>query len=231
MITREQQQINALESNLPAQHVRFAHEYVKDLHKSKAAIRAGYAPSGAHVQAARMLKNEHVAALVDLLSAKTLRRIDVSAERVLMEFAKIAFADPRDLLEFDGQQVNIKNLEDMEYPEVIKELEIESLKDRDGYEYGRIKKLKTYGKIEALNALAKYNALFTTNVNITGLGAQQPSGGAPVQVIINQRKPGEALEGTNTVVLSGAGVLSALPIGVTEDAEIVEDDIDEDDLI
>lgn len=228
MITKEQQEINNLEAELPAQYVRFAHEYVKDLHKGKSAVRAGYSPNGAHVQAGRMLQNARVSRLVQLLNAKTLRRIDISAEAVLMELAKIAFSDPRDVVEWDGRNVRVKTFDEMNYPEVIKELEVESLKDRDGFEYGTVRKVKMYGKLEALKMLAQYNALFTTNVNITGIESSQPSGGAPVRVIINQRKPGDALEGSNVVVLSGQGTTTtALPVG-TEDAEIIED---EDDLI
>jgi len=47
-----------------ARSLRFVQEYLKDFNGTQAAIRAGYSPKSAHVQANRLLKSDKVQALL-----------------------------------------------------------------------------------------------------------------------------------------------------------------------
>ena len=67
---------------LPKQE-RFCHEYVVDVNATQAAIRAGYSPKSAHVQASRLLSKANVAQRVEELKAEGTKRLDVRSEDVI----------------------------------------------------------------------------------------------------------------------------------------------------
>jgi phage terminase small subunit len=81
---------------------RFIAEYMTDLNATQAAIRAGYGERGASVQANRLLRNAKVAAEIAERTGERLMKLDITAERVLDELARIAFADARRLYRADG---------------------------------------------------------------------------------------------------------------------------------
>ena len=76
---------------------RFCEEYLVDLNATQAAIRAGYAPRAANVQGCRLMKREDVKAEIARLKAERGERAQISADDVLREVSRIAFAD-EDLL-------------------------------------------------------------------------------------------------------------------------------------
>ena len=78
----------------------FAAEYLKDLNATRAAIRAGYSAKTASSIGARLLADAGVARAVEAGMAARARRTEIDADRVVLELARIAFADPRDLMEW-----------------------------------------------------------------------------------------------------------------------------------
>ncbi|KKL66306.1 hypothetical protein LCGC14_2146260, partial [marine sediment metagenome] len=66
-----------------AKEARFAREYVVDLEKREAAIRAGYSKVTAASQASRLLTRVHVTDLIAKLQADLAGRIALTAEGVL----------------------------------------------------------------------------------------------------------------------------------------------------
>ncbi len=88
------QQIFFEESMTPRQYF-FVLEYLIDLNGEHAAVRAGYAPSNARSQAARLLQRPDVAAAIRTEMAERAQRTGITAERVIEEYARIAFADMR----------------------------------------------------------------------------------------------------------------------------------------
>src|SRR5262245_25133847 len=75
---------------------RLGSEYLADLNATEAAIRAGYKPTTAQEQAARLLSKERVQDAVAAGQAKRNGRLEITQDRVIAEQAKLAFADPRD---------------------------------------------------------------------------------------------------------------------------------------
>ena len=74
-------------------HEKFAREYVIDHNASQAAIRAGFTNGpGIGVTASRLLKDPKIADRIAYLDEKHLKAADITAERVLEELARIAFA-------------------------------------------------------------------------------------------------------------------------------------------
>src|ERR1700751_1632756 len=83
---------------LPCRRSRFVEEYILDLNGKQAAIRAGYSPKTAEVQASRLLRNVKVqVALEDAIQARS-RRTQITADSVVTELAKLAFSNIFDLV-------------------------------------------------------------------------------------------------------------------------------------
>ncbi len=91
---------------------RFVQEYCKDLNATQAAIRAGYAQKGAHVQGSRLLSDAKVRGSIDQLLAKAAAANQVTIERTLKEIARIAYADVRKLYDQNGNLKPIHELDD-----------------------------------------------------------------------------------------------------------------------
>ncbi len=77
---------------LTPRQARFVKEYLVDLNGTQAAIRAGYAVSGADVQAVRLLGNARVKAAVDAGAAKQHAQLDLTAQKVLTELLGVGYA-------------------------------------------------------------------------------------------------------------------------------------------
>ena len=126
------------------------------------------------------MKNVEIAAEVAAKTGKVCGKLEISAQRVLEELAKLAFYDPGDFFETDGSLKGIKEL-DADTRRAIAGLEVTELfegKDvADGPQqktvYGLLKKVKLTDKRAALELLGKYLKLFTDRSEISG-----PGGGA-----------------------------------------------------
>jgi phage terminase small subunit len=97
---------------LTARQKFFALEYLKDLNATQAAIRVGYSPKTAFVQASRLLSNVKVQGEVQKAMDARAKRIEISADKVLQAIALQAFYDTRRLFDEDGNCKPIHELDD-----------------------------------------------------------------------------------------------------------------------
>lgn len=84
--------------------IRFCHEYVKDLNKTRAYIRAGYnvkSDNSAAAAASTLLRNHKIQAYLGEIA-------DLSEVKIIAEVAAIALSKITDILEYDGTNINIK---------------------------------------------------------------------------------------------------------------------------
>lgn len=145
---------------LTAQQERFCREYIIDYHGTNAATRAGYSERSAHVTASRLLKNAKVLARVRELQGEQAERLCITADRVMMELAKVAFVDPGRLIDLNTGKVRADA-----GPNERASIASVRVKHGDGLsEY----ETKTYDKIKALELIGKRLGLFTDNVNLAG---------------------------------------------------------------
>lgn len=77
---------------------RFVNEYCVDENATQAALRAGYSENGAGQQAHLLLKNIEIAEAIAERMAEVAVAASITPEMVLREWAKIAFADPNELV-------------------------------------------------------------------------------------------------------------------------------------
>lgn len=135
-------------------HRLFVLEYLQDADAGKAAIRAGYAPRWARWNADRLLRNPAVrAALKQEMDARA-ERTGITAERVLDELVRLAFAELGRVVEWrpDGARMKPRDALSPDDTAAIAELAL----DGDG----RIVRLRLHDKDAALAALARRLGLY-----------------------------------------------------------------------
>lgn len=102
---------------------------------------------------------------------KRASKIDLSADKVLQEIAKIAFVDIRDLFTEDGDIRPVSEWNDT-LAASIAGLEIEALFEgfgQDRQEIGKTKKIKMNDKLKALELLGRHLVLFKDKIEVGGL--------------------------------------------------------------
>lgn len=164
--------------SLTKRQERFKAEYILSLNATNAAIKAGYSEKTAYSQGQRLLKNVEIAAAIAKETGKVCTKLEISAERVLAEIAKLAFFDPRKLFESDGSPIQVHELDD-ETAMAVAGFEFIELFEGTGdqkHAYGLLKKYKLTDKRASLELLGKYLKLFTDRTEVTGLN------GGPIQV-------------------------------------------------
>jgi phage terminase small subunit len=134
---------------------RFIDEYLVDLNGTQAAIRAGYAPKRASNSAWRLLRRPAIAAAVHEAMAARETRTRITADRVLKEYARIAFADMRRVTEWGPEGVKLRPHTAVSEDDAAAIAEIASGSDKGGR--GRI---KLHDKKGALDAIARHLGLF-----------------------------------------------------------------------
>jgi phage terminase small subunit len=154
---------------------RFVEEYLIDFKQREAAIRAGYSPASAHVTASRLMKAPAVEKALAEASKKMLDRFNITQERVLAEYARLAFSDLGDAIEIDDEgtaTINLAKIKDSkDFRAAVAEINQSDIKlGKDG-EGGveRRTRIKLHDKKGALDALAKYLRLMPDQrVEVTG---------------------------------------------------------------
>lgn len=93
-------------SKLTPKQKRFVDEYLIDLNATQAYIRAGYKASTeaiAGVEGHKLLKNPKIEKAISEAMEKRSKRTNITADRVLNQLAKFAFADIRDLMTWEEE--------------------------------------------------------------------------------------------------------------------------------
>lgn len=78
---------------------RFVNEYCVDENATQSAIRAGYSENGAGVQGHELLKNIKIKEAIAERMEEVAVAAGITPEMVLLEWSKIAFADPNELVD------------------------------------------------------------------------------------------------------------------------------------
>src|SRR5277367_5973298 len=92
---------------------RFVAEYLANgLNATKAAISAGYSEKTAASIGEENLRKPEISAAIKERTSKIMERLEVNAELVVQEIAKLAFFDPRKLFNGDGSLKLISEIDD-----------------------------------------------------------------------------------------------------------------------
>src|SRR5271155_943246 len=143
---------------LTPKQARFVEEYLVDANGKAAAIRAGYSPKTAEVQASRLLRSPKVRVpFEDAMQARS-KRTEVTADRVVTEYAMISFANMRDYWPRTGETIDLQRL-DRDRTAAVKEIIIDEFVDQAGTLHRRTR-LKLHDKRAALDSLARHLGMF-----------------------------------------------------------------------
>lgn len=147
---------------------RFVDEYLVDLNATQAAIRAGYSAKTAHSQGPRLLDDVGVKELIADAMAKRSESTKITAERVLQELGRVAFFDPRRLLNADGSPRPISELDD-DTAAVLAGMDIQEEYEGSGEDrrfIGYTKKFKLADKVGALNLAMRHLGMLTDKLEV-----------------------------------------------------------------
>lgn len=144
---------------------RFISEYLVDLNATQAAIRAGYSVDTAGaIGCENLTKPEIQAAIADAMRARE-ERTSITAEKVLREYARIAFFDAAKLFDEEGDPLRIHDI-DADTRAAIAGLDVQEMYE-ESVNTGRIKKYRIANKLGALDSVAKHLGMFTEKVDVT----------------------------------------------------------------
>lgn len=135
----------------------FCKEYLIDFNATQAAIRAGYSKKTAGQIGESLLKKVETQRYISELKNKLSNKLEISLEKVVAEYAKIAFTDIRDYYDDDSLLKPIKDLSD-NAAAALAGVEVDQLwgASMDGkIQIGETKKIKRWDKVKALDSLCK----------------------------------------------------------------------------
>lgn len=143
----------------------FVQEYLVDLNATQAAIRAGYSSKTAGEQAVRLLGNVKVSeALQKALEARQ-KRTQVTADRVLLELARLGLSDVRKLFDENGNLKKIQELDD-DAAACVSSVKVVEKAGGDGDQLLWVKEVKLWDKNSALEKIGKHLKMFTEKVDL-----------------------------------------------------------------
>jgi phage terminase small subunit len=159
---------------------RFVSEYLIDLNATQAAIRAGYSKRRAGSTSWDLLhKRQGVAEAIREAMLAREKRTLITADRVLQQFARIAFADIRELGETGKQGLEVKPLATLSDDLAAAVVEL-STNDKG-------MRLRLQNRIEALNALARHLGLFDQNQSRSKPASQHDEYRLPAREILRHK--------------------------------------------
>jgi phage terminase small subunit len=166
-----QEEVNAmLRANLTPKQERFVAEYLIDLNATQAAIRAGYSEKTAYCTGHENLKKPEIQIALQAKRQKIEQSTEITIERVLKEFARLGFQDPRKLFNDDGSPKGIHELDDDTAAAIagLDVMEIYEGTGKDRQFVGYLKKYKLADKKGALDSIGKHLGMFVDKKEVTG---------------------------------------------------------------
>jgi len=174
---------------LTAKQKAFIQEYPIDLNGTQAAIRAGYSAKTAEFQASKMLSKGKVQEAIQEALDKRAERTEITADRVLLEIARLAFSDIREYIDIGADGcVQVKTFEDMpkgasraiQYIKEKKRIIASGKGDGEETILESTFELKLWDKVKALEQLGKHLGFLFNNPD---------SDPEPVPIVINLVNP------------------------------------------
>jgi phage terminase small subunit len=167
---------------LTPKQMLFVREYLVDLNATQAALRAGYSAKTAGKIGFENLQKPEIAAAIAAAQTARAQRLEVTADRVLRELARLAFFDPRKLLNADGSPKALHELDD-DTAAAIAGLEVfEEFAGagQDRVQIGVVKKYKVADKNTALTNAMRHLGMLRDKVEHSGPDGKPLPAAAPV---------------------------------------------------
>jgi phage terminase small subunit len=125
---------------------------------TEAALAAGFSPHTAARQGGRMVKDVRVLSVLDKRREIVFDNLKITTERILLERARLAFFDPRKLLDKDGIPIPLHLLDD-DTAAAIAGLDVMQMGDENSV-LAVVKKYKLADKNASLTSLEKQKGMY-----------------------------------------------------------------------
>ena len=133
----------------------FAKYFVElGFHATKAAKLAGYSKTSAYELGSRLLKNVEIQAEIKRHIAIREQKMNVTDQRIIEELAMVAFSDPREYYDDEGELLPIQQLSEAA-AKALSEFTV-----KEGKDGSTVTKIKRDSKLSALETLAKIRTMF-----------------------------------------------------------------------
>ena len=153
--------------SLTPKQCRFVDEYLIDLNATKAAIRAGYSTNRANAMGHENLTKPDIAAAIEAAMKARSERTEITQDRVLAEYAKLAFLDPRRFYDEHGALKPV-HLLDADVAAALVGVDVVDSFDKESQTTTTTKKIKFVDKKGALDSCARHLGMFTEKVEHSG---------------------------------------------------------------
>jgi len=140
----------------------FVEEYLVDLNATQAAIRAGYSVKTANEQASRLLANVKIQTKIAKAMAERSKRTGVNQDRVILELARIAFANARDIINPEDGSIREDATEDD--LACIQSVKVKTMNGDKGYSEER--EVRLHNKMEALEKLGRHLGMWNDKIDL-----------------------------------------------------------------
>ncbi len=152
----------AAHKKLPPRQFLFVQEYVSSLNATQSALKAGYSTKTAYSQGQRLLKKVEVQESIQEYKERAAKRSQVTVDRIVEEYRRIAFANTPDGIKVIGGWVYITDTDDLTPEQQAAIAEIHQTKDGV--------RIKFHDKTKALDSLGKHLGMFTDKVQVEHVG-------------------------------------------------------------
>lgn len=155
-------------AKLTPKQARFCEEYLVDLNATQAAIRAGYSVESAGSIGSENLTKPEIRARIETAMAERSKRTGINADRVLRELGRIAFVNPKDVLDLQTAEVKPDTSDDD--LAVIAGMKVKYVPHKDFDENGDPvieqaieREVKLCDKLKALELCGRHLGMFKDN--------------------------------------------------------------------
>ena len=154
---------------LSLRHETFCREYAIDLNGQRAAEAAGYKKESARSQASTLLTKSNIQERLAQIKQKQHAKLEISAERVLSELAKIGFVNSEDYLD-ENKNLDLKKATRDQMACISEITEDTTGGSGDGERRAVLRtKVKFWDKTRGLEMLGRHLKLYTDIVRHEGL--------------------------------------------------------------
>lgn len=142
---------------LTPKQARFVEEYLVDLNGAAAVRRAGYKHKRPDALAYDLLRKQEICDALNAAQRERSARTGITADRVLKEIARVAFADPRQVMSWGPNGVALRDSKELSDDQAAAVAEVSETWTDNG---GGSRKVKLHDKVAALEKLARHVGLY-----------------------------------------------------------------------
>lgn len=143
-------------TGLTPKQARFVEEYLVDLNAAAAARRAGYSASRSEAMGYENLTKPDIRNAIEAAQRERSARTGITADRVIAEIAKIAFADPRRVMTWGPGGIELFDSSSLTDADAAMISEVSESISQSGSSV----KVKLNSKLDALEKLAKHVGVY-----------------------------------------------------------------------